>query len=432
MGSYYAGIMNATDIDKLEHFQVKGAKWGHRRWQNKDGSLTPAGRIHYGVGPARDSKVIEADNALRKEKKRLKERNRLVDDIKENRSTLVRESKAVDEIAKKMKNTVSEQRKASDKVSMYERAFYEDKETYEKYLDKAIDKQIEKYGGDRSDFDGYYRYEDWDQGEDSSIDLWSKSDDPRAKAYREALEEDRAAWKKGLEEAKNFAEEYLGDHAYDEVTRQLGSIKNTTTMRDALGSIAYNEAIIRSREEPWRGVPGLNWGTTRKYQHADGTLTEAGKKKLGISETYEGENENKGKRKYVYDGYDTSKPLEVINENGKKELPTGDDASSKIQKEYKRLRNLAGTKSLLGGDHTNDASAKVMRQYTDEIAKNQKSLDRSRTKEEYRDKNWKITEKYLDKYAEAVLEDMGYDTTEKNINWIKSQEWFGLPRAEFI
>lgn len=383
MGSYYAGIMNATDVDKLEHFQVKGAKWGHRRWQNPDGSLTPAGRIHYGVGPARDPKVIEADNALRKEKKRLKERDQLVDDIKENRRTIVGESKAVDEIANKMKDTASKQNKASDKVRMYERAFYDDKETYEKYIDKAIDKQIEKYGGDRSDFDGAYRYEDWDQGEDSSLDLWSKSDDPRAKAYRKALEEDRAAWKKGLEDAKNFAEEYLGEHAYDEVTRQLGPIKSTATMRDILGSAAYSEAITRNQNTS--GASDYNAFKNKEW-----------------------------------------------NKTEKKELPTGDDASSKMQKEYKRLRNLAGTKSLLGGDHTNDASAKVMRQYTDEIAKNQKSLDRSRTKEEYRDKNLKITEKYLDKYAEAVLEDMGYDTTEKNINWIKSQEWFGLPRAEFI
>ena len=30
-------------------------KWGIRRWQNKDGSLTDAGRIHYGYGPKRQS-----------------------------------------------------------------------------------------------------------------------------------------------------------------------------------------------------------------------------------------------------------------------------------------------------------------------------------------------------------------------------------------
>lgn len=39
----------------LAHSGRKGQKWGVRRWQNKDGSLTPAGRIHYGYGSERDS-----------------------------------------------------------------------------------------------------------------------------------------------------------------------------------------------------------------------------------------------------------------------------------------------------------------------------------------------------------------------------------------
>ena len=32
---------------KLKHYGVKGMKWGVRRYQNKDGSLTPLGRIRY-------------------------------------------------------------------------------------------------------------------------------------------------------------------------------------------------------------------------------------------------------------------------------------------------------------------------------------------------------------------------------------------------
>lgn len=36
--------------DYLAHYGVKGQKWGVRRYQNLDGSLTSAGRIHYGVG----------------------------------------------------------------------------------------------------------------------------------------------------------------------------------------------------------------------------------------------------------------------------------------------------------------------------------------------------------------------------------------------
>lgn len=32
----------------IMHFGVKGMKWGVRRYQNKDGSLTPEGMKHYG------------------------------------------------------------------------------------------------------------------------------------------------------------------------------------------------------------------------------------------------------------------------------------------------------------------------------------------------------------------------------------------------
>lgn len=33
--------------DELYHYGILGMKWGVRRYQNKDGSLTPAGREHY-------------------------------------------------------------------------------------------------------------------------------------------------------------------------------------------------------------------------------------------------------------------------------------------------------------------------------------------------------------------------------------------------
>ena len=33
--------------DELMHYGIKGQKWGIRRYQNKDGTLTPAGRKKY-------------------------------------------------------------------------------------------------------------------------------------------------------------------------------------------------------------------------------------------------------------------------------------------------------------------------------------------------------------------------------------------------
>lgn len=36
-----------TPEGELYHWGIKGMKWGQRRWQNKDGSLTPAGKKRY-------------------------------------------------------------------------------------------------------------------------------------------------------------------------------------------------------------------------------------------------------------------------------------------------------------------------------------------------------------------------------------------------
>lgn len=42
------------------HSGIKNMKWGVRRFQNPDGSLTPAGRIRYGVGKAREKSASGA------------------------------------------------------------------------------------------------------------------------------------------------------------------------------------------------------------------------------------------------------------------------------------------------------------------------------------------------------------------------------------
>lgn len=45
----------------LEHFGTKGMKWGARRYQNEDGSLTSLGRQHYGVEGERSARGVSRD-----------------------------------------------------------------------------------------------------------------------------------------------------------------------------------------------------------------------------------------------------------------------------------------------------------------------------------------------------------------------------------
>lgn len=47
---FYTALSDYNDAHSLKHYGAKGQKWGVRRYQNEDGSLTPAGREHYGYG----------------------------------------------------------------------------------------------------------------------------------------------------------------------------------------------------------------------------------------------------------------------------------------------------------------------------------------------------------------------------------------------
>lgn len=67
--------MNYTYTDELYHHGIKGQKWGIRRFQNEDGSLTPAGRDRYGIANKLKNKIEEYDrNTINEMSKSYQER----------------------------------------------------------------------------------------------------------------------------------------------------------------------------------------------------------------------------------------------------------------------------------------------------------------------------------------------------------------------
>ena len=57
------------ETNYLAHFGIPGMKWGIRRYQNPDGTLTPEGRERYNAGDPKVVKAIDEANAQRNKRK---------------------------------------------------------------------------------------------------------------------------------------------------------------------------------------------------------------------------------------------------------------------------------------------------------------------------------------------------------------------------
>lgn len=108
------------DNNELYHFGIPEMKWGNRRYQNEDGSLTDEGRVHYGYGAKRTGGFASK--------------------LKANHAAKVAQKKK----EKAQKARLEKARKAREKAKK-EKAKIPTKKQLEKILNKGSAKDLDKY-----------------------------------------------------------------------------------------------------------------------------------------------------------------------------------------------------------------------------------------------------------------------------------------------
>lgn len=53
------------DNNYVMHFGIKGMRWGVRRYQNKDGTLTPAGKVRYSDVVIKNNQNVNISNSYK-------------------------------------------------------------------------------------------------------------------------------------------------------------------------------------------------------------------------------------------------------------------------------------------------------------------------------------------------------------------------------
>lgn len=230
------------NMDELYHWGIKGMRWGVRRYQNKDGSLTAAGK-------KRISKQEDAKSAAEYYKKQRDETDKYY-------------YQKLDETGKLGKKKWQEAVKKGYKGNLeewFETEMWKDQEMVD--LQAKIDSIA-------------YKYRNLDRKYDASL------------AYAETLvfensdrTVDRIAsdgiWKEG----KNAVDNYLNT-----INRNVPTLKKDPNNPpdysdyDDLNHSDINPDNLSEDELYHHGIKGMRWGV-RRYQNKDGSLTPAGQKR---------------------------------------------------------------------------------------------------------------------------------------------------------
>lgn len=129
--------------DELTHWGVRGMKWGVRRYQNKDGSLTPAGKKRYEAelnSLKAEERALKKKFATRAKLKKLEDKRKELDEKKKELDEDGKKDSSSTPRARRMSEISTDELRAMTDRMNAERNFYE----AQKNLANAAPKQVSK------------------------------------------------------------------------------------------------------------------------------------------------------------------------------------------------------------------------------------------------------------------------------------------------
>ena len=205
--------MAVYHANELEHHGILGMKWGVRRFQNPDGTLTPEGKErYYGT---KEQKAFSRD---------LGRTNRFGVTSNSALERKINNSVQIKAVAAEVRSKWLAFNDCLKKRDQIEDEFYQSKD-YPKWAKKAVDNEwnnhrqdYEPYGWTKDRLLEWYLKDDGDQGERGSFNYWLKnSNSDKAKSY---IQNERLIIKNNkafVAACKKCLEKYLGNDYSDDL-----------------------------------------------------------------------------------------------------------------------------------------------------------------------------------------------------------------------